>query len=142
MPHVEPVASVIKVVEKYAEYERGLYSRIFCVPGHESLSFPGRGGSPQAGCPWRYARRSCDGNELRAKRWCGGVDVGFTRKDLHNLCCRETSKVIAKGDAATCIDTMANNNTNEPDFFFDYQVDKERHMKNMFYYDSRSLQDY
>jgi hypothetical protein len=32
--------------------------------------------------------------------------VGFTRKDLYNMCCREKTKLLADGYATTAIDMM------------------------------------
>jgi hypothetical protein len=38
---------------------------------------------------------------------CGYGGVGFVRRDLYSLCCREKRKLIAKGDAATALSIMA-----------------------------------
>ena len=37
--------------------------------------------------------------------WYGGV--GFTRRDIYNLCAKEKRKLLSKGDAATAIGIMA-----------------------------------
>jgi zinc finger SWIM domain-containing protein 3 len=68
--------------------------------------------------------------------------VGFVRRDLYNLCCREKRKLIAKGDAATALGIMAARKKSDPEFFFDYQVDDEGRLKSMFWCDSQSRQDY
>ncbi|KAK1683075.1 hypothetical protein QYE76_043923 [Lolium multiflorum] len=68
--------------------------------------------------------------------------VGFVRRDLYNLCCREKRKLIVKGDAATALGIMAARKKSDPEFFFDYQVDDEGRLKSMFWCDSQSRQDY
>jgi hypothetical protein len=65
-------------------------------------------------------------------RRCGYGGVGFVRQDLYNLCCREKRKLIAKADAATALCIMAARKKNDPEFFFDYDVDDKGHLKCMF----------
>nr|XP_051221837.1 protein FAR1-RELATED SEQUENCE 5-like [Lolium perenne] len=47
--------------------------------------------------------------------------VGFVRKDLYNMSCREKRKMIAKGDANTTIGIMEKRKRDDPEFFFDYK---------------------
>ena len=77
---------------------------------------------------------------VRKHVWYGGV--GFTRRDIYNLCSREKSKLLSKGDVATAIGIMASRKEKDPSFFFEYKLDKEGHMNRMFWCDSQSRQDY
>jgi hypothetical protein len=43
--------------------------------------------------------------------------VGFTRKDLYNMCCREKRKLLAGGDASSAIAMMENRRKKFADFF-------------------------
>ena len=72
--------------------------------------------------------------------WYG--DVGFTRRDIYNLCSKEKRKMRSKGDAATAIGIMADRNKRDPSFFFEFELDKDGHLKRMFWCDSQSHQDY
>ena len=40
--------------------------------------------------------------------------LGFIRKDLYNLCCREKRKLIANGDSATALGIMAAKKKSDP----------------------------
>jgi hypothetical protein len=44
-------------------------------------------------------------------------DVGFTDRDMYNLCSREKRKVLSNGDAYTTIGIMKMRNRNDPNFF-------------------------
>ena len=70
---------------------------------------------------------------------CG---VGFTRREIYNLCAREKRKLLSKGDAATAIGIMASKKQRDPSFFFEYMLDKEGHLNRMFWCDSQSHHDY
>ena len=72
--------------------------------------------------------------------WYGGV--GFTRREIYNLCAREKRKLLSKGDAATVIGIMASRKQRDPSFFFEYKLDKEGHLNRMFWCDSQSRHDY
>jgi hypothetical protein len=61
-------------------------------------------------------------------RYC---KVGFTRKDLYNLCCREKRKVLADGDATTAISMMESRKKKNPDFFYEYDVDSKGRLKSL-----------
>ncbi|XP_020181693.1 protein FAR1-RELATED SEQUENCE 5-like [Aegilops tauschii subsp. strangulata] len=67
---------------------------------------------------------------------------GFLRRDVYNLCCREKMKLIAKGDANTAIGIMRSRKEKDPDFFFEYVLDKEGRLKSMFWCDAQSRRDY
>ena len=47
--------------------------------------------------------------------WYGGV--GFTRRDLYNMCCMEKRKLLLKGDATTTIRIMEKRKKKDPSFF-------------------------
>ncbi|KAK1631976.1 hypothetical protein QYE76_006291 [Lolium multiflorum] len=68
--------------------------------------------------------------------------VGFTRKDLYNMCCREKRKLLAGGDASSAIAMMENRRKKFADFFFEYDVDSKGHLKSLFWCDAQSRQDY
>lgn len=55
-----------------------------------------------------------------SKHVCYG-GVGFTRRDIYNLCSREKRKLLSKGDAATAIGIMASRKERDPSFFFRVQ---------------------
>ena len=69
-------------------------------------------------------------------------DVGFVRRDVYNMCCREKRKLIAKGDAATAIGILNARRKKDPDFFFEYKLDKKGRLKNLLWCDSQSRRDY
>jgi zinc finger SWIM domain-containing protein 3 len=58
--------------------------------------------------------------------------VGFVRKDLYNMSCCEKRKMIAKGDANTTIGIMAKRKRDDPEFYFDYKVNKDGKLKHLF----------
>uniref|UniRef100_A0ACD5V8N2 Uncharacterized protein n=1 Tax=Avena sativa TaxID=4498 RepID=A0ACD5V8N2_AVESA len=68
--------------------------------------------------------------------------VGFTRKDLYNMCAREKRKLLSSGDAATAIGIMQSRKEKDPDFFYDHQLDDKGRLKCLFWCDSQSRQDY
>jgi zinc finger SWIM domain-containing protein 3 len=57
--------------------------------------------------------------------------VGFVRKDLYNMSCREKRKMLAKGDKR-----------DDPEFYFDYKLGKGGKLLHLFWCDSQSRQDY
>ncbi|XP_044344058.1 protein FAR1-RELATED SEQUENCE 5-like [Triticum aestivum] len=67
---------------------------------------------------------------------------GLIRRDVYNLCCREKMKLIAKGDAETAVGIMRSRQAKDPDFFFEYELDKEGRLKCMFWCDAQSRRDY
>uniref|UniRef100_A0ACD5XCJ2 Uncharacterized protein n=1 Tax=Avena sativa TaxID=4498 RepID=A0ACD5XCJ2_AVESA len=68
--------------------------------------------------------------------------VGFTRKDLYNLCAREKRKLLSSGDAATAIGIMERRKEKDPDFVFDHELDDKGRLKCLFWCDSQSRMDY
>jgi zinc finger SWIM domain-containing protein 3 len=72
----------------------------------------------------------------------GYKDVGFIDKDMYNLCSREKRKMLSNGDASTALGIMKMRKNNDPDFYFDYDVDEEKRLKRMFWCDSQSRRDY
>ena len=72
--------------------------------------------------------------------WYG--DVGFTRRDIYNLCSKEKRKMRSKGDAATAIGIMADRKKRDPSFFYDFELDEDGHLNRLFWCDSQSRQDY
>lgn len=67
--------------------------------------------------------------------------VGFTRKDLYNMCSREKRKLLSSGDAATAIGIMHSRKEKDSDFFFEHQVDDKGRLTCLFWCDSQSRQD-
>ncbi|XP_071678488.1 protein FAR1-RELATED SEQUENCE 5-like [Lolium perenne] len=68
--------------------------------------------------------------------------VGFTRKDLYNMCSRERRRLLFDGDATTAIRIMAKRKKRDPEFFYEYDVDDKGRLKHMFWCDSQSRRDY
>nr|XP_051202658.1 protein FAR1-RELATED SEQUENCE 5-like [Lolium perenne] len=68
--------------------------------------------------------------------------VGFTRKDLYNMCSRERRRLLFDGDATTAIRIMAKRKKRDPEFFYEYDVDDKGRLKHMFWCDSQSCRDY
>jgi zinc finger SWIM domain-containing protein 3 len=68
--------------------------------------------------------------------------VGFTRKDMYNMCSRERRRLLFDGDATTAIRIMGNRKKREPEFFYEYDLDDEGRRKHMFWCDSQSHRDY
>ena len=50
-------------------------------------------------------------------------------------------KLIAKGDANTAIGIMRSRKEMDPDFFFEYVLDKEGRLKSMFWCDAQSRRE-
>nr|XP_051211819.1 protein FAR1-RELATED SEQUENCE 5-like [Lolium perenne] len=68
--------------------------------------------------------------------------VGFTRKDLYNMCSRERRRLLFDGDATTAIRFMEKRKKRDPKFFYEYDVDEKGRLKHMFWCDSQSRRDY
>nr|XP_051221189.1 protein FAR1-RELATED SEQUENCE 5-like [Lolium perenne] len=68
--------------------------------------------------------------------------VGFTRKDLYNMCSRERRRLLFDGDATTAIRIMSKRKKRDPEYFFEYDVDEKGRLKHMFWCDSQSRRDY
>uniref|UniRef100_J3N1I1 Uncharacterized protein n=1 Tax=Oryza brachyantha TaxID=4533 RepID=J3N1I1_ORYBR len=73
----------------------------------------------------------------------GGYDkVGFVKKDLYNYSSRYKRDRILEGDANAALDIMKKRHHMDPYFFYEYQVDKEGCLKNLFWCDAQSRMDY
>ncbi|KAL6885488.1 hypothetical protein ACP4OV_010267 [Aristida adscensionis] len=73
----------------------------------------------------------------------GGYDkVGIIRKDLYNFCSRYKRSRIVDGDANAALQIMQMRRDQDPDFFYDYEVDAEGRLKNLFWCDAQSRMDY
>ena len=73
----------------------------------------------------------------------GGFDmVGFTRRDIYNMCCMEKKRLLHNGDAATAVGIMVGRKERDPEFFFEYRTDEEGRLTSMFWCDSQSRLDY
>ena len=68
--------------------------------------------------------------------------VGFTRKDMYNMCSREKRKLLYHGDANTTMAIMAQRKKRDPEFFDDYKLDDEGRLLHLFWCDSQSRRDY
>ena len=64
--------------------------------------------------------------------------VGFVRKDVYNMTCRERRNMIATGDANTTIGIMEKRRRDDPELFFEYKVDKKGKLRHLFWCDSQS----
>jgi hypothetical protein len=58
--------------------------------------------------------------------------VGFTRKDLYTMCCREKMKLLVDGDATIAIDMMESRKKRYLTSFFDYHIDNKVRLKSLF----------
>ena len=73
----------------------------------------------------------------------GGYDlVGFTRKDIYTMCSKKKKSLLQNGDAATAVGILVGLKEKDPEFFFEYQTDKEGRLKSLFWCDSQARQDY
>ena len=73
----------------------------------------------------------------------GGYDhVGCMLRDIYNFCHRYKQETVAAGDAQTVIRHMMARQERDPDYFFKYLVDKDGHLKGLFWSDTQSRLDY
>ncbi|XP_037483621.1 protein FAR1-RELATED SEQUENCE 5-like [Triticum dicoccoides] len=73
----------------------------------------------------------------------GGYDhVGCMTRDIYNFCHRYKQETVAAGDAQTVIRHMMARQERDPDYFFKYLVDKDGHLKGLFWSDTQSRLDY
>ncbi|CAO2196946.1 unnamed protein product [Urochloa humidicola] len=75
-------------------------------------------------------------------RYGGYGQVGIIRKDAYNFSSRYKRSRIAEGDAMTVLGLMQSRQKEDPDFYYDYQLDDEGHLKTMFWCDGQSRMDY
>lgn len=75
-------------------------------------------------------------------RYGGYGEVGIVRKDAYNFCSRYKRGRIEKGDAMAALGLMQKRQRVDPDFYYEYQIDGDGHLKNMFWCDSQSRMDY
>ncbi|WVZ97064.1 hypothetical protein U9M48_042627, partial [Paspalum notatum var. saurae] len=75
-------------------------------------------------------------------RYGGYGEVGIVRKDAYNFCSRYKRRRIEKGDAMAALGLMQKRQNVDPDFYYEYQIDCDGHLKNMFWCDSQSRMDY
>ena len=67
---------------------------------------------------------------------CGLVRRTFTTRVIEKM------KLTAKGDADSVIGIMRSKMAKDPDFFFEYVLNKEGRLKSMFWCDAQSRRDY
>ncbi|XP_062203811.1 protein FAR1-RELATED SEQUENCE 5-like [Phragmites australis] len=73
----------------------------------------------------------------------GGYDkVGIIRKDIYNFSSRYKRSKSVDGDANAALEIMQIRRDKDPDFFYEYQVDAEGRMKDLFWCDAQSRMDY
>ncbi|KAI8537876.1 hypothetical protein RHMOL_Rhmol09G0058300 [Rhododendron molle] len=78
-----------------------------------------------------------------AKFRSGGFqNVGFTLSDLRNKLHRERTQEIRNGDAEGALGYLSTQVSNDPLFFFKYNVDEEDRLETLFWADGRSQMDY
>ena len=75
-------------------------------------------------------------------RYGGYGEVGIIRKDAYNFSSRYKRSRIADGDAMAVLGLMQSRQEDDPDFYYDYQMDSDGHLKTMFWCDSQSRMDY
>ncbi|WVZ83256.1 hypothetical protein U9M48_030422 [Paspalum notatum var. saurae] len=81
-------------------------------------------------------------DEVPFLRYGGYGEVGIVRKDAYNFYSRYKRKRIEKGDAMAALGLMQKRQSVDPDFYYEYQIDCDGHLKNMFWCDSQSRMDY
>uniref|UniRef100_A0ACD5V4G4 Uncharacterized protein n=1 Tax=Avena sativa TaxID=4498 RepID=A0ACD5V4G4_AVESA len=71
-----------------------------------------------------------------------GDKVGFIKKDIYNFSSKYKRSRIEDGDANATLAVLKDRRDKDPEFFFDYQVDSEGRLKNLFWCDGQSRMDY
>ncbi len=79
---------------------------------------------------------------IMEKQYGGYENVGFIDTDLYNYCHRYKIETIVEGDAETVLRHLRAREERDPDFFFRFEADEDRHLKRLFWADSQSRLDY
>jgi hypothetical protein len=72
----------------------------------------------------------------------GPGDTGFLLQDLYNFIAREKKEKIERSDVDYVMNYMAARKDENPEFYFDFSVDDECRLQNMFWSDSQPQLDY
>jgi zinc finger SWIM domain-containing protein 3 len=76
------------------------------------------------------------------KRHGGYVMVGFTARDLYNICHRNKLQMLSAGDDQTIMNYLIAQKHRDPDFYFDHQRDGGGHMTGVLWCDFQYQMDY
>uniref|UniRef100_A0A453GLE9 Uncharacterized protein n=1 Tax=Aegilops tauschii subsp. strangulata TaxID=200361 RepID=A0A453GLE9_AEGTS len=68
--------------------------------------------------------------------------VGCTTRDIYNFCHHYKHETVTAGDAQMVIRHMMARQERDQDYFFKYLVDKDGHMKGLFWSNTQSRLDY
>ncbi|KAF7826726.1 protein FAR1-RELATED SEQUENCE 5-like [Senna tora] len=80
--------------------------------------------------------------ELLSKEAGGRGNLGFTRLDLKNYLRTRRQKDLIYGEAGCLLRYFHDQKLKDPLFFYDYQMDNEEQITNIFWADSRMILDY
>ncbi|KAL6591971.1 hypothetical protein ACP70R_049663 [Stipagrostis hirtigluma subsp. patula] len=86
--------------------------------------------------------RTCQIMDVMQKIYGGRDEVGFLLQDLYNFFSREKKEKVEGSDADYVLNHMRTRKSEDSEYFFKYSVDKEGHLKNLFWSDSQSQLDY
>jgi zinc finger SWIM domain-containing protein 3 len=76
------------------------------------------------------------------KRHGGYVMVGFTARDLYNICHRNKLQMLSAGDDQTIMNYLIAQKHRDPDFYFDHKRDGGGHMTGVLWCDFQYQMDY
>lgn len=79
---------------------------------------------------------------IMEKQYGGYENVGFIDTDLYNYYHRYKIETIVEGDAEIVLRHLRAREERDPDFFFRFEADEDRHLKRLFWADSQSRLDY
>ncbi|XP_010233328.1 protein FAR1-RELATED SEQUENCE 5-like [Brachypodium distachyon] len=80
--------------------------------------------------------------DILVMQYRGYDEVGCTTRDIYNFCHLYKQETVTAGDAQAVICHMMARQERDPNFFFNYLVDGEGHLKGLFWADSQSRLDY
>ena len=83
-----------------------------------------------------------DGIRLLKNQSGGSPFVGFIAKDAYNHLVLENLKKLDGSDSNSLIEIFRRRQSNEKDFFFDFDIDSDGRLCSFFWRDSRMKRDY
>ncbi|KAK3206465.1 hypothetical protein Dsin_020511 [Dipteronia sinensis] len=77
-----------------------------------------------------------------AKKHGGYENIGFLEKDIRNHLDKKRRLTLASGDAKAMLEHFMHMQEENPNFFFPMDLDEEQRLKNVFWVDAKSREDY
>ncbi|KAK1550107.1 hypothetical protein Q3G72_013813 [Acer saccharum] len=77
-----------------------------------------------------------------AKKHGGYENIGFLEKDIRNHLDKERRLTLASGDAKAMLEHFMHMQEENPNFFYAMDLDEEQRLKNVFWVDAKSREDY